>query len=249
MQDFFKTRRSIRKYTNQEIEDDLLNELFEVAARASNTGNMQLYSVVVTRDPVMKKKLAPLHFNQSMVEEAPVVLTFCADANRFVKWCKQRDADPGYDNFQTFITASIDAIILTQTFCMAAESKGLGICYLGTVTYMTQEIVDVLNLPQYVVPVATITLGYPAELPEQVERLPISGFIHNETYQDYSELDIDRIYEEKEQLPVNINYVKENSKKTLAQVFTDVRYTKKNNEYFSKTFLDALKKQGFLNQF
>ena len=74
--------------------------LLEVATRASNTGNMQLYSVVVTRDPANKEKLAPAHFNQPMITGAPVVLTFCADANRFVKWAECRKAEAGFDNLQ-----------------------------------------------------------------------------------------------------------------------------------------------------
>jgi nitroreductase len=72
---------------------------------------MQVYSVIVTRDEEMKKRLAPAHFNQPMVTEAPVVLTFCADFNRFNLWCRQRDAEPGYDNFLSFMTAAIDALI------------------------------------------------------------------------------------------------------------------------------------------
>ena len=126
-----KNRRTIRKYTTQDIPDALLNELLEVAARASNTGNMQLYSVVITRDKANKEKLAPAHFNQPMITAAPVVLTFCADANRFVKWAELRDAVAGFDNFQTFIASTIDAMLFAQSFCTAAEEKGLGICYLG----------------------------------------------------------------------------------------------------------------------
>ena len=67
MLECMKNRRSIRKYTDQDIPESLLNELLEVATRASNTGNMQLYSVVVTRDPANKEKLAPAHFNQPMI--------------------------------------------------------------------------------------------------------------------------------------------------------------------------------------
>ena len=130
-----KNRRTIRKYTTQDIPDALLNELLEVAARASNTGNMQLYSVVITRDKTNKEKLAPAHFNQPMITAAPVVLTFCADANRFVKWAELRDAVAGFDNFQTFIASTIDAMLFAQSFCTAAEEKGLGICYLGTTAY------------------------------------------------------------------------------------------------------------------
>ncbi|MCD7978860.1 MAG: nitroreductase family protein [Tannerellaceae bacterium] len=244
--DTMKTRRTIRQYTDQEIPDPLLNELLEIAARASNTGNMQLYSVVVTREQEKKKQLAPAHFNQPMATQAPVVLTFCADANRFVKWAKQRNAEPGFDNFQTFIAAIIDSMLFAQTFCVAAEEKGMGICYLGTTTYHADQIIEILQLPQLVVPITTITLGYPANQPEQPERLPLEAILHHETYQDYTENSIEKLYQAKEELEANIQYVKENNKETLAQVFTDIRYTKKNNEYFSDVFLEVLKKQGFL---
>ena len=93
-----KQRRTIRKYADKDVPEELLNRLLEEAARTQTMGNLQLYSVVVTRDAEMKKKLAPAHFNQPMVTQAPVVLTICADYNRTSEWCKNRDAEPGYDN-------------------------------------------------------------------------------------------------------------------------------------------------------
>ena len=166
------TRRTIRKYKKKEIDNKILEELLNDACRSSTTGNMQLYSIVITRDEKMKTELAPCHFNQGMVLEAPVLLTFCADFNRFNKWCKHRNAQPGYDNFLSFMTAAIDAIIAAQTLCVAAESKGLGICYLGTTIYMAEKIIQILKLPASVVPVTAITLGWPDEYPDQVDRLP-----------------------------------------------------------------------------
>ncbi|MDR0747961.1 MAG: nitroreductase family protein [Tannerellaceae bacterium] len=242
-----KQRRTIRQYTGQDIPDALLNELLETAARASNTGNMQLYSVVITRSQANKEKMAPAHFNQPMATAAPVTLTCCADANRFVKWARQRNAQPGFDNFQTFIAAMIDAIIFAQAFCTAAEEKGLGICYLGTATYNAGKIIEALSLPKLVVPVATITVGWPAHTPEQPERLPLQAIVHHETYTDYTPDTIDTLYRAKEELSINKQYVKENNKDTLAQVFTDVRYTRSNNEYFSEAFLSVLKDQGFIS--
>lgn len=246
MLETMKNRRTIRQYTDQEIPEMLLNELLEVAARASNTGNMQLYSVVVTRDKTMKERLAPAHFNQPMITSAPVVLTFCADANRFVKWAKQRKAVAGFDNFQTFIASTIDAMLFAQSFCTAAEEKGLGICYLGTTVYSADRIIKVLDLPHLVVPIVTVTVGYPDGQPEQVERLPLEAVVHNETYTDYTSASIDALYRDKEALEVNKQFVRENNKETLAQVFTDIRYTKTNNEYFSDVLLNVLKGQGFL---
>ncbi len=248
MTDVLKNRTTIRKYTDQPIAAELLNELFEVACRAANTGNMQVYSLVVSQSATIKQALAPAHFNQPMVTQAPIVITFCADFNRFNQWCVQRDAKPGYDNFLSFMTAAIDTLLVAEHFCVAAESKGLGTCYLGTTIYNAQQIIDVIHLPKYVVPMITLTVGYPAETPRQVDRLPLEGVVHYETYQEYTPEDIDRIYEYKESLPESKQFVLENNKTSLAQVFTDVRYTKEANETFSSMFLDVLKKQGFFCQ-
>jgi nitroreductase len=246
--DILLNHRTIRKYTNEPVDETLLDELLTMACRASTTGNMQVYSIIITRDDEKKRELAPLHFNQKMITEAPVVLTFCADFNRFSKWCSLRNAEPGYDNFLSFITAAIDALLVAQTLCIAAESEGLGICYLGTTTYMAHKIIDVLKLPKGVVPVTTVTLGWPLEQPEQVDRLPLDAVIHNEKYSDYSDEKIEMIYKEKEDRSDSLQFITENKKETLAQVFTDVRYKKADNVYFSNIFLQVLKDQGFMEQ-
>ena len=240
------SHRSIRKYKEKSIEPQLLKSVLEAGIMASTTGNMQVYSVIVTTDEEIKTQLSPAHFNQSMVKKAPVVLTFCADFNRFNKWCLQRNATPGYDNFLSFMTAAIDALLVAQNVCIAAEANGLGICYLGTTTYNADKIIDTLKLPRGVIPITTVTIGYPDETPELTERLPLEAVIHENVYHDYSQNDIDRLYSEKENLEINKQFVKENSKETLAQVFTDVRYSKKDNEHFSKVLLEVLKRHGFI---
>lgn len=240
-----RNRRTIRKYKSQDIPEELLNSLLEEASRASTMGNMQLYSAVITRSEEMKSKLAPMHFNQPMVTGAPVVVTFCADFNRFSLWCKQRKAEPGYDNFLSFINALSDALLFTQNFCTLAEDAGLGICYLGTTIYNPAPIIELLKLPRLVIPVATITVGYPDELPVQPDRLPLRGIIHNEVYKQYSEKDIDDIYSYKESLPENKNFVEINHTETLAQIFTDIRYKKADNELMSSGLVKLLKEQGF----
>ncbi len=248
MIDTILNHRTIRKYTSENISDNDLEDILNAGIRASTTGNMQLYSIIVTRDEEMKEKLAPFHFNQPMVKNAPIVLTFCADFNRFNKWCEARDAKPGYDNFLSFYTASVDALLVAQNVTLAAEEKGFGICYLGTTNYMAQQIIDTLNLPKGVVPVTTITIGVPNESPELTDRLPLDGIVHFEEYNDYSVEDINRVYEEKEALPLTKQLLDENKKETLAQVFTDNRYTKENNITFSNALLKVLEDQGFMNQ-
>ena len=247
MFDTILNHRTIRKYKGDPIPGEVLDYILEAGTRASTTGNMQVYSIVVTTDETIKEELSPCHFNQPMVKEAPVVLTFCADFNRFNKWCRQRKAEPGYDNFLSFFTAAIDALLVAQNVCVAAEDAGLGICYLGTTTYMAGKIIDILELPEGVVPVTTVTLGYPGEHPDLTDRLPLEAVVHREKYRDYSAEDIDRLYRQKEFIKSYQEFVKENNKETLAQVFTDVRYKKDDNVLFSKSLMDILEKQGFMN--
>ena len=240
------TRRSIRRYAKREVSEKLLNRLLTEAMRTQTMGNLQFYSVVVTRSDEQKQRLAPAHFNQPMVTQAPVVLTFCADTRRMTAWADNRQATPGYDNLLSYQNAATDALLFCQTFCNLAEEEGLGCCFLGTTVYMPQMIIDTLQLPRLVMPVATITLGWPDEQPPLTDRLPLAAIMHNETYTDYTPESIDRFYAEKEALPENEEFVRINNKQTLAQVYTDCRYTKKDNEALSKGLLEALKAQGFV---
>jgi hypothetical protein len=176
-----------------------------------------------------------------------VILTFCADFNRFNSWCRLRQANPGYDNFLSFFTAAIDALLAAQNCALEAESKGLGICYLGTTTYNADKIIDILDLPQAVVPVTTLVLGYPANDPGLTDRLPLEAIVHNESYHDYTATDIDRLYTEKESLDLTKKLPDENKLNTLAQIFTEKRYTLKDNVFFSQKYLEAIRKQGFMN--
>ena len=240
------TRRTIRQYSQQEVSEELLNRLLNEAARTQTMGNLQLYSVVVTRSDEMKARLAPAHFNQPMVTSAPVVLTVCADFNRTSQWARCRKAEPGYDNFLSYQNAATDALLYTQTLCCLMDEAGLGYCYLGTTVYMPQMIIDTLQLPRLTMPVATLTVGWPAEEPPLSDRLPLDSFVHSETYHDYTPGDIDTYYNDKEQLEENRHFVAINHKETLAQVFTDIRYTRRDNEAMSQGLLDALRRQGFL---
>jgi len=192
--------KSIRKFSDKPISDELLNRVLNAAVRASTTGNMQVYSIMVTRNQENKKAILPFHFNQAMITEAPVVLTFNADFNRFNQWCEERNAKPGYDNFLSFMTAAIDAIIAAQNAVIAAESQGLGICYLGTTIYMAEQLIEFFDLPKGVIPITTIVMGYPAENPDLVDRLPLEAVVHYEKYKIFSQDDINRMYKEKENL-------------------------------------------------
>ncbi len=244
-QDYFSNRVSIRNYRKEEISTSQIESIIEAAMRAPTCGNMQLYSVIVTRDNDRKDQLAKLHFNQPAAVTSDVILTICADFNLFTKWCKLSGADAHYDDFHSFVMAFTDAVIFAQQIVTVAENNGLGTCYLGTVNYTAKEIADFLELPEKVVPVASISLGYPVEIPSQTDRLPLKAILHDETYRSDSNATIKEFFSEKESLPGNKNFVKENNKKSLAQVFTDIRYPDDTNKKVSATFKSLINEKGF----
>ena len=243
---YFFERRSIRNFAKKEVSEELLNSILERAMKAPTTGNMQLYSVVVSRDPEGLKKLAPMHFSQPAAVNAPVMLTICADLYRFTRWCEISNADAGFDNFLSFLSAFADALIYAQQVVTIAETEGLGTCYLGTVTYNAPEISELLQLPDTVIPVACLALGWPEGEGEPTERLELDGIIHHEIYNKRSDEEILDIFKVKEDYAPNKEYVKENKKENLAQVFAEVRYPKKMNEDFSEKFLNYLKEKGII---
>jgi nitroreductase len=238
--------RSIRKYRSEPIPDDILRQILDVGICASNTGNMQVYSIIVTKDEGLRKQLWEAHFRQNMVLQAPVHITFCADVNRFSKWCRARKADPAYENLLWFCNAAIDAALASQNISLAAESFGLGICYLGTVIYNTVRIIDILQLPKGVIPVTALVMGYPDEQPSLTGRLPLEAVVHNEIYHDATIDEINQLYAALETTEMTHTLLEINQKDTLAQVFTENRYTKKDNEAASVAYMDAMKRQGFL---
>ena len=237
--------RSIRSYQSRSIEQSVIDKILESGIRASNTGNMQLYSIVVTQDEEKRKLLAPLHFNQPMVSQAPVLLTICMDVNRFEKWCDIRNTMTDFKNLLWLLNSTIDASVLAQNMCVEAENNGLGICYLGTTLYNAPEISAVLKLPKGVIPITALTMGYPSVVPELTDRLPMKAVVHYEEYADFTNSEIDDLYQAKESLESSLKFVEENHKENLAQVYAEIRYKKKDNEFFSKKIYRMLTEQGF----
>lgn len=249
-----RSHRSIRKYMNKEVCDDVLDVILEAAICASTSGNMQAYSIIVSRDKTIKEQMFNAHFEQTMLMESPVFLTFCADFNRKRKWLSQNSAANNFDNYMSFMIASIDAILASQNAALAAESLGLGICYMGTTLASASEIGKVLDLPENVVPIVGFSLGYPDEEPVLKKRLPLKGVVHYEKYSDYSPEAIDEIYAEKnfegmkrfKNDPKFTKQLEEFDIENLAQVYTQLKYTEKSHLEYSKNLLEYLCEQNFL---
>ena len=245
---YFSSRKSVRKFSGREVPEALIDHIIEGAMKAPTTGNMQLYSVVVSRDPEMRARLAPAHFSQPAATGAPVLLTICADFHRFSRWCGICGADAGFDNFLSYTSAFADAMIFAQQIVTIAELEGLGTCYLGTVTYNASMIADILELPDLTVPVACLAIGWPDGEGEPTERLPLEAVRHNEVYRRDSDSRIMDLFKAKDEYPANARYVEENGKENLAQVFAEVRYPRAMNEEFSVGFMDYLRASGFLKE-
>lgn len=247
MKNMLFKHRSIRKFRPAPIPDEVLRECLEAATRASTCGNMQLYSLVVTRDKAMRERLAPCHFNQPMVTQAPCVVTVCADVHRFTQWCEQRGADPAYDNFEWFLNAAPDALLAAQNLCVQAEIHGLGICYLGTTLYTAADIARILELPKGVIPLTTVVVGYPDETPGLTDRLPLDAVVHYEKYTDYTAAEIDELWAEREESEETKRLIEENGLENLAKIFTERRYVRRDNLAVSQAYFALLKEQGFFN--
>lgn len=239
--------RSHRNFLPDPIPDDVIREMLAAAVRASNTGNMQLYSIIVTTDPEIRKKLAPCHFNQPAAQ-APVVFTFCADIRRFSRWCELRGAKPEYDNFLWFMNSMSDALLASANLVLEAEAHGLGICYLGTTFYTAPQVSEILRIPDGVVPVMTVVAGYPAAEIPLTARLSLETVVHENVYRDPTDADIERFWAEREASAETAALLVENKLPNLARIFTERRYKGEDNRTFSRVYFDELVKKGFFNQ-
>ncbi len=243
-----REHRSIRLFESREIEEQRLHEILLAASRASTCGNMQNYSLIVTRQKEMLEKISPLHFGQVERMNAPCVVTVCADVHRFSKWCEVRGAEPSYDNFLWFINGAIDALMAAQNLTLEAEAAGLGICVLGTTLYTAEAMVELFELPAGVIPITAIAMGYPAENPPLTDRLPLGAVVHFERYSPLTAESIEEAWAEREASEQTAALIAENELPTLAHIFTERRYTAPDNNTFSKSYFELLKKQGFFNQ-
>lgn len=246
--------RSIRQYKPDPIDDALLTEILDAGTRASSSGNMQTYSIVVSQDPAMRERLYWPHMEQNMVRDAPAVLTFCADFRRMRKWLRINEAPDNFGDFFAFLVAAVDAILVSQNVALAAEAKGLGICYMGSTLANADHIGEILELPEGVMPVVGFSLGWPDEDPAPRDRLPLAGLVHHETYKDHTDDEIREIYRDRDKagwdrymsIPRLREMVEEFDVENLAQIYTVVKYTPDGQARYTKNVLAYLKKQGFM---
>ena len=236
--------RSIRKFTAERVDKALLAEIVECGLRASNTGNMQLYSVIATEEEPLRTELCGLHFGQCAT--APLWLTVCVDVARYHQYCRVNGCDEPYGNLLWFTSALVDAALCAQNICVAAEARGLGFCYLGTVNYNTRQIAELLQCPKGVVPVIAIAMGYPDEEPRRSERLGLDAVLHSETYHTPTDAELVESHRVRDEDPFNRRMVEENGTRNYCEIFTTKRYPRSMNTAVSADLLAFLRETGVM---
>lgn len=253
MIDLALSHRSIRSYTPHDVDDAPLNELLLAGLRSSSSSNIQTWSVIVTRDETTKRRLYELHGEQEMILEAPLLLTFCADVFRMREWIRINGSKQSFDDLLGFLTGAVDAVIAAQTISLAAESKGLGICYLGTTWWAADEIIALLDLPPGVFPVTSLVVGYPVEDPALRDRLPLEVMVHQERYQWLSDEDLLAAHAERERKAWALYNAYADLREKLAAAgitrvtdfyTSDLRYPKELHRRVSEMLIEMLQAQG-----
>lgn len=172
---------SVRKHTAEPVSVELTETIVHAAQRASTSANLQVVSVVAVTEAATRARLAEI-CGQEHVARAPVVLVWCADLKRLDRACELRGYKQVSDYVENFLACVVDIGIAAQNGALAAESLGLGICYLGSVRNNARAVIDLLALPRLVFPVVGMTVGWPAAPPAVRPRLPTSAILHWERY-------------------------------------------------------------------
>ncbi|MFB3818731.1 MAG: NADPH-dependent oxidoreductase [Candidatus Methylomirabilales bacterium] len=172
---------SVRKHTPDPVPPELIEAMVQAAQRASTSSNLQMVSVVAVTARERRAALAKI-CGQEHVERAPVVLVWCADLRRLDRACELRGYTQVTRYVENLLVAVLDVGIAAQNAAVAAESLGLGICYLGSVRNDARAVIDLLALPAHVFPVVGMTVGWPAAAPLVRPRLPASAVLYWETY-------------------------------------------------------------------
>ena len=195
--DLLKSHRSIRKFTDKVIEQKLMEDLFVAGQAAATSSFLQGTTIVRISNKDTREKLAELAGNQPYVKTAAEFMIFCADLKRAGNYCEAYEKPFEGDFTEHFIIATVDVALMAQSLVTAAESVGLGICYIGGIRNNPVEVSKLLELPRGVYPVFGLCLGYPDQEPEIKPRLPTSVVVKEETYNEEGDGDNIEEYDER----------------------------------------------------
>ncbi|MGM0852124.1 MAG: oxygen-insensitive NADPH nitroreductase [Bacillota bacterium] len=177
--------RSIRHFKNEPLTEEQVRTIVSSAQAASTSSYIQAYTIIGVKDPAKKKKLAELAGPQSYVEENGHFFVFCADLYRHEKIGEWENADviPSLESTEKFMVALIDASLAAQNASIAAESMGMGICYIGGIRNDLESVSELLELPDRVIPLFGLAVGFPEGNSDVKPRLPMEAIYHEDSYQ------------------------------------------------------------------
>ena len=180
-------RKSVRVFTEKEISPQDKESILYAALQAPSAGCQLLYTIIDVTDQDKKEKLVHLCDNQPFIARAKLVLVFCADCRKWLSFYKEAGLSPRDPGAGDLLLAVEDALIAAQNAVTAAESLGIGSCYIGDVMENAEEMKELLQLPKYVYPACMLVLGYPTEQQierKKPERFKLSDMVCENGYQD-----------------------------------------------------------------
>jgi FMN reductase (NADPH) len=187
---------SVRKYRPDPVPAGAINQIVHAAQRASTSSNLQLWTVIAVTEQPRRDRLAELCGNQAHIARAPVFLAWCADLARLDRAAELRGYTQVTEYAENFLVAAVDAAIAAQNGALAAESLGLGICYIGAIRNRPLEVIELLGMPGHTFPIAGMTVGWPAVEPPKRPRLDTAAVLHWEQYDTTREDELLRAYDQ-----------------------------------------------------
>lgn len=187
---------SVRQYKTDPIPKDVVETIVAAGQRGSTSSNLQMYSVVAVTTAEKRDQLASLCGNQAHIRQAPVFLAWCADLSRLDRLCEQRGYKQVTEHVESFLVSAVDATLAMQNSALAAESHGLGMCYIGAIRNRPRDVIALLSLPELVFPISGMTVGWPDVEPRVRPRLPLRTVLHWESYDTDGEDEAIREYDQ-----------------------------------------------------
>lgn len=179
-----KSHRSIRKFEERDIPKELLIELVRSGQAAATSSHIQAYSIIHVTDKQLRDQLVELTGGQKYVASSSDFLVFCADMKRSLEAARSTGESVVSGMTEQLLVATVDVSLMAQNIAIAAESEGVGICYIGGIRNNPQAVSELLSLPQHVYPVFGMCLGYPAHDPDVKPRLPVEAVLKENSYGD-----------------------------------------------------------------
>lgn len=199
-------RKSVRVFTDKEITSADKASILRAATEAPTAGNQQLYTIIDVTDQSLKEKLAVSCDNQPFIASAKLVLIFCADCKKWYDAFLDAGCNPRLPGIGDLLLAVSDANIAAQNAVTAAESLGIGSCYIGDIMENCETQRELLGLPKYVFPAAMLVFGYPTEQQlnrAKPERADLSHIVHKNRYREMDSQELRNLFGKK---PVEKGY-------------------------------------------